>query len=104
MDTLYYNQRNYRCWFFIFHVETVHGKNGQKEVASPSHNLTLTMFAQFNLALMGELVHSSYNFIMSEENSINECQRKRKLRLGFVKSQKIFMCYELKMDQNILNI
>ena len=35
--------------------------------------------AQFNLALMGELVHSSYNFIMSEENSISECQRKRKL-------------------------
>ena len=26
---------NYRCWFFVFHVETVHGKNGQTKAASP---------------------------------------------------------------------
>ena len=59
------------------------GKMVRQKQPLPSQNLTLTMFARFNLALMGELVHSSYNFVMFEENSINECQRESKLRLGF---------------------
>ena len=66
--------------FFMLRLFIVFvGKTVRMNQPLPSHNLTLTMFAQFNLALMGELVHSSYNFIMSEENSISECQRKRKL-------------------------
>ena len=65
--------------FSFFMLRLFMGKMVRKKQPLPSHNLTLTMFAQFNLALMGELVHSSYNFIMSEENSISECQRKRKL-------------------------
>ena len=59
------------------------GKMVRQKQPLPSQNLTLTMFARFNLALMGELVHSSYNFVIFEENSINECQRESKLRLGF---------------------
>ena len=35
-----------------------------------SPGLTLTMFAQFNLALRGKLVHITFNV---EEKSINEC-------------------------------